>query len=145
MKRLLSLLIILLAAGGALYFAQHRDARDAVSSNVVVDVAADLQRDVTRVSMRVTRLSDADEIRIGDELAQRYGLSTAPQRCPPHTATSTGSARASPAMLGANLFFTSTWIQTPISSPASERLALVKTLIIEERLSPSIRDCEELS
>jgi len=79
MKRLLSLLIILLAAGAALYFAQHRDARDAVSSNAVVDVAADLQRDVTRVPMRVTRLSDADEVRIGDELARRYGLSTAPQ------------------------------------------------------------------
>lgn len=29
--------------------------------------------------MRVTRLSDADEVRIGDELAQRYGLSTTPQ------------------------------------------------------------------
>jgi predicted Zn-dependent protease len=79
MKRLLSLLIILLAAGAALYFAQHREARDAVSANAVVDVAADLQRDVTRVPMRVTRLSDADEMRIGDELARRYGLSTAPQ------------------------------------------------------------------
>ena len=42
-------------------------------------MAADLQRDVTHVSMRVTRLSDADEVRIGDELAQRYGLSTTPQ------------------------------------------------------------------
>ena len=79
MTRLLSLLIILLAAGAALYFAQHRDARDAVSANAVVDVAADLQRDVTRVPMRVTRLSDADEVRIGDELARRYGLSNAPQ------------------------------------------------------------------
>jgi predicted Zn-dependent protease len=79
MTRLLSLLIILLAAGAALYFAQHRDARDAVSANAVVDVAADLQRDVTRVPMRVTRLSDANEVRIGDELARRYGLSNALQ------------------------------------------------------------------
>jgi predicted Zn-dependent protease len=79
MTRLLSLLIILLAAGAALYFAQHRDARDAVSANAVVDVAADLQRDVTRVPMRVTRLSDADEVRIGDELARQYGLSNALQ------------------------------------------------------------------
>ena len=79
MKRLLSLLVILLMAGAALYFAQHRDVPDAVSANAVVDVAADLQRDVTRVPMRVTRLSDADEVRIGDELARRYGLSTAPQ------------------------------------------------------------------
>ena len=85
MKRLLSLLIILLAAGAALYFAQHRVARDAVSANAVVNVAADLQRDVTRVPMQITRLSDADEVRIGDELAQRYGLSTAP-RTPETTA-----------------------------------------------------------
>jgi beta-barrel assembly-enhancing protease len=79
MKRLLSLLIILLAAVAALYFAQDRQARDAVGANAVVDLAADLQRDVTRVPMRVTRLSDADEVRIGEELARRYGLSTAPQ------------------------------------------------------------------
>ena len=79
MKRLLSLLIIHLAAGAVLYFAQHREARDAVSANAVIDVAADLQRDVTRVPMHITRLSDADELRIGDELARRYGLSTAPQ------------------------------------------------------------------
>jgi predicted Zn-dependent protease len=79
MKRLLSVLIILLAAGVALYFAQHRDARDAVSADAVVDVAADLQRDVTRVPMRVTRLSDVDEVRIGDEFAQCYGLSPAPR------------------------------------------------------------------
>ena len=79
MKRLLSLLVILLMAGAALYFTQHRDVQDAVSANAVVDVAADLQRDVTRVPMHITRLSDADEVRIGDELARRYGLSTAPQ------------------------------------------------------------------
>jgi len=29
--------------------------------------------------MHITRLSDADEVRIGDELARRYGLSTAPR------------------------------------------------------------------
>ena len=79
MKRILSLLIILLTTGAALYFAQHREARDAVSANAVVDVAADLQRDVTRVPMRVTRLSNADEVRIGNELAQRYALSAEPQ------------------------------------------------------------------
>lgn len=76
MKRLLALLIISVVAGAALYLAQRREKRDAVSANAVVDVAADLQRDVTSLPMHITRISDADEVRIGDELARRYGLGT---------------------------------------------------------------------
>ena len=73
MKRLVLLALILAAAGAALYFAQHRRAEDAVNPNAVVDVAADWQRDISRVPMRLTRLSNADEVRIGDELVRRYG------------------------------------------------------------------------
>jgi len=72
-KRLSILALILLLCGAALYLAQRRKTHDAVSANAVVDVAADLQRDFTRVPMRMTRLSDQDEVRIGDELVQRYG------------------------------------------------------------------------
>jgi len=64
MKRLIPLVLILAAAGTALYFAQRRKAEDAVNPNAVVDVAADWQRDISRVPMSVTRLSDADEVRI---------------------------------------------------------------------------------
>src|SRR5271169_2112641 len=78
MKRLLALLIISVVAGTALYLAQRREKRDTVSTNAVVDVAADLQRDVTSLPMHITRLSDADEVRVGDELAHRYGLSDTP-------------------------------------------------------------------
>lgn len=73
MRRLLALAPILLACGFGLYLGQHRNTNDAVSPNAVVDVAADLQRDITRAPMHITRLSDEDEIRIGDELVQRYG------------------------------------------------------------------------
>ncbi len=72
MKRLLALAAVLLTAAAALYLAQRRVHRDAVSANAVVDTAADWQRDLTRVPMRFTRLSDEQETRIGDELAQQY-------------------------------------------------------------------------
>jgi len=73
MKRLIPLALILAVAGAALYLAQRRKTNDAVNANAVVDVAADLQRDATRTPMRITRISDPDEVRIGDELARRYG------------------------------------------------------------------------
>ena len=72
MKQVLALAAVLIIAGATLYYAQHRKHADAVSANAVVDVAADWQRDISRVPMRVTRISDQQEERIGDELAQRY-------------------------------------------------------------------------
>jgi predicted Zn-dependent protease len=72
-KRLVPLALILLAAGAALYFAQRRKAEDAVGPNAVIDVAADWQRDISRVPMHISRLSDADEVRVGDELVREYG------------------------------------------------------------------------
>ena len=75
MRRLVMLALVLAAAGAALYFAQRRKAQDAVNPNAVVDLAADWQRDLSRAPMGITRLSDADEVRIGDELVRRYGYS----------------------------------------------------------------------
>lgn len=72
MKRALSLVAILLVAGASLYFAQHRKREDAVSVNAVVNAAADWQSDLSRAPMHFTRLSDDQEVRIGDELAQQY-------------------------------------------------------------------------
>jgi beta-barrel assembly-enhancing protease len=71
MKRFLALVAILLVSGAALYFAQRRR-QDTVSVNAVVNAAADWQRDLTRVPMHFTRISDDQEMRIGDELAQQY-------------------------------------------------------------------------
>lgn len=74
MKQALALAAILLVAGAALYYAQRHKHTDGVSANAVVDVAADWQRDVWRVPMHLTRISDQQEIRIGDELATNTNL-----------------------------------------------------------------------
>ncbi|MGD0097165.1 MAG: M48 family metalloprotease [Terracidiphilus sp.] len=86
MKRILPLALILLIAGGALYFAQHRMRHDAVSADAVVDMAADWQRDVTRAPMQFTRISDEKETEIGDELARQYA-SAQPEQTPEARAT----------------------------------------------------------
>lgn len=72
MKRAIFFLIVLGVALAALYFSErHRD-KSSVTSNAVMEMAADLQRDITRAPMRFTRLSDTEEIKIGNELAERY-------------------------------------------------------------------------
>jgi hypothetical protein len=76
MKRALLLALILVATGAALYFAQRRRAEDRVSPNALLDVAADWQHDLSRAPMHLTRLSDADEIRIGRNLVEAYRIGT---------------------------------------------------------------------
>jgi predicted Zn-dependent protease len=72
MRRLLALIVIFAVAGGGLYLAQRRRHHDEVSANAVVDAAAEWQRDISRAPMQFTRVSDAQETQIGDELAQQY-------------------------------------------------------------------------
>lgn len=72
MKRIAALLVILGLAAAALYLAQRRPHPDSVSPAALLDAAADLQRDVTRLPLAATRLSAAEETRIGDALARQY-------------------------------------------------------------------------
>jgi predicted Zn-dependent protease len=72
MRRALAFAVVLLVAAGALYFAQRRSGQEAVSPNAVVNVVADWQHDVSRAPMRISRISDNEETRIGDELAAQY-------------------------------------------------------------------------
>jgi len=72
MKRALGFVVVAVVAVLALYLAQRRPQSPPVSSNAVVQVAADVQRDMTRVPLQFTRLSDDQEIAVGDELARRY-------------------------------------------------------------------------
>lgn len=72
MKRILALAIVLAISVAGLYFAQRRTRQEGVSANAIVNMAADWQRDVTRAPMRFTRLTDAEESRIGDNLAVQY-------------------------------------------------------------------------
>jgi predicted Zn-dependent protease len=57
-----------------LYWSQRRARSTQSSPNAVVDLLADAQRDLTRVPMHFTRISDDQEMSIGHELAARYSM-----------------------------------------------------------------------
>jgi predicted Zn-dependent protease len=76
MKRLAIFVVVLAVGVTALYFSQRRGDSTSVSANAVVEVAADAQRDLSRVPMRLTRLSDDEEIAIGSQLADQYSAGT---------------------------------------------------------------------
>jgi len=77
MKRIGAFILVLLAAVCALYFSERRSESAPVSANPMVEIAADAQRDLTRLPMRLTRLSEHDEIAIGNELAEQYSVGAA--------------------------------------------------------------------
>ncbi len=76
MKRAVVFSLVLGCGLAALYYSQRRREPTPVSANAVVDVAADVQRDLTRAPMRFTRLSDDEEVVIGNELAAQYAVGT---------------------------------------------------------------------
>jgi predicted Zn-dependent protease len=76
MKRPAIFVAVLAVGVTALYFSQTRHDPTPVSANAVVEVAADAQRDLSRVPMRLTRLSDDEEIAIGSQLADQYSAGT---------------------------------------------------------------------
>jgi predicted Zn-dependent protease len=55
-----------------LYWSQRRAKSTPSSANAVVDMLADAQRDLTRVPMHFTRLTDEQEIAIGHDLSAGY-------------------------------------------------------------------------
>ena len=64
--------VLVAAAAAALYYTERRAKTSHVSANAVLEMAADAQRDVTRVPMRLTRISDEEEIAIGRKLSAQY-------------------------------------------------------------------------
>lgn len=77
MRRLAIFGVVLAVGVSALYFSQRRHDSTPVSANAVVEVVADAQRDLSRVPMRLTRLSNDEEIAIGNQLADQYSGVTA--------------------------------------------------------------------
>lgn len=63
---------IALAALAAIFFAQHRRAQTIVGPDAIVGFIADTERELSRLPASATRMSDAEEIAIGDELVRRY-------------------------------------------------------------------------
>lgn len=78
MKRWLGFAAVVLLGVAALTMGERRKAEAPVSPDPVVYFIADTQREMTRVVATATRLSDEEEIRIGDELAAQYGGGAAP-------------------------------------------------------------------
>ncbi len=68
--------LILGFALAGLYWSQRRSKSAPVSANAILNMAADAQRDLSRIPMHFTRLSDEQEIAIGKELATRYATQT---------------------------------------------------------------------
>ena len=81
MKRSVVFIVFFAILGFALaglYWSQRRQKSTAVSPNAILDMAADAQRDLSRLPMHLTRLSDEQEIAIGRELASQYASQTLP-------------------------------------------------------------------
>ena len=81
MKRSVVFIVFFLILGFALaglYWSQRRAKSTAVSPNAILNMAADAQRDFSRLPMHLTRLSDDQEIAIGRELAARYATEARP-------------------------------------------------------------------
>jgi beta-barrel assembly-enhancing protease len=74
MKRLISLIAILAAAGGALYYSARHKQETRVGPEAVLNAMADTQRELSRVPAAATRISDEKEISIGNTLAERYSV-----------------------------------------------------------------------
>jgi predicted Zn-dependent protease len=75
MKRAVVFIVFFAILGVALaglYWSQRRSKSPPVSADAVLNIVADAQRDITRVPMHFTRLSDEQEIAIGRELATKY-------------------------------------------------------------------------
>lgn len=75
MKRAIPFIVFFAILGvslAGLYWSQRRSKSPPVSPNAILNMAADAQRDLTRVPMHFTRLSDEQEITLGRNLATNY-------------------------------------------------------------------------
>jgi predicted Zn-dependent protease len=72
MKRITALSLVLVIAIAGLYLAQRSIRHDAVTPDAVLNATADFEHDLSRVPMDLTRLPDESEIRIGNDLAEKY-------------------------------------------------------------------------
>jgi len=72
MKRWFALALVLAIGVGALVISQRRKPEINPGPNALVNLVADAQREASRVPARLTRLEDAEEIAIGDQMAAGY-------------------------------------------------------------------------
>jgi beta-barrel assembly-enhancing protease len=72
MKRWLPIIVVVFVGAGALLYSELTQDNTTAGSRSFLNWLAQTQRQAARVPMKVTRLSDEQEIRIGTELANQY-------------------------------------------------------------------------
>ena len=72
MKRVVILLAVVAIGVAAIIYGQRHHAEAPVSPAPLLHVIGDTEHDLTRVPMQLTRLSDEEEVRIGNEVAAPY-------------------------------------------------------------------------
>src|SRR3954463_8364005 len=72
MKRWAPLIVVIALLLAGLAISQLRKPHADVGPDSVLHFIGDTERELSRLPLSATRLSDAEEIRIGNELAQRY-------------------------------------------------------------------------
>ncbi|HEY6307001.1 MAG TPA: M48 family metalloprotease [Candidatus Angelobacter sp.] len=76
MKRWLSFAVVLALLAAGLIASQARKVEAPVAPTALLYLVADTERELTRLPMKYTQMSDQDEIRIGNEIAKEFGDST---------------------------------------------------------------------
>ena len=73
-KQRIAAVILLLAGSGALFALQRRRVKAEISPRPLLYLVADTERELERIPLALTRVSDEEENRIGEELARRFVL-----------------------------------------------------------------------
>jgi len=71
-KRWLILASLLAISGVALFYSQRQKGETHVGPEAMLSALADTEREWSRIPARFTRLSDRDEVRIGNAMAEKY-------------------------------------------------------------------------
>lgn len=74
MKHWLTFILVFAIAAGALVFAQRRRPKASVSPEPLLYLVGDTQRELSRLPVAATRLSDEEEISIGKRIMKRTGF-----------------------------------------------------------------------
>jgi beta-barrel assembly-enhancing protease len=72
MKQRLAFIFVIALALAAISYSEYRKADVAVSSEPIFHLVGDTQQELTRLPVAFTRISDEEEIQIGNRLAQSY-------------------------------------------------------------------------
>ncbi len=68
--------VLLVAGGAALHVLHHRHATTEITPRPLLYLVADTERELERIPLELTRVSDEEENRVGEELARRFGYAT---------------------------------------------------------------------